>query len=567
MWDEDSFFIVSLLVFHLPILWSNVSNVPEDSISIYLLFKDIVYFIFGCGQYILIAFFINMIRIKSLRIIIQIVLGFICATIAIADLFLLATMQEYLDQFKIMIVLGTNPTTVKEYLLTYVLRWKMLLGIAFLTVLLYFTIRKVSNHTKHKLVRCGLALVFAAGVLGTFMAWSIKVYQVGANGTPLRVAIGDMNFVHQVMSKSNVLYRVGLDTFLSIKLVGSTDEIHAYLDANQEKIIENKADIPYVVFILNESVDRNHMSLYGYSNKTTPRREKRYAEGNLFVFTDTIACGNNTTGCMQKIFSFSNKDDTDSWYHKANVFDILKQAGYETYWFSNQSPAGFWGNMGKIYGDRCTQSVFVMTNGGGSGEKIILDDALLPVLDRHLVENSGERQFILLHLHGTHEPYKYRYPSAEGIFTAEDEQGEIEKWREEKAIYDNAILYNDKIVEAIIHRFEEDDAIVIEISDHGNEVYDGRDFIGHSGEVLGNRHMVEIPFVIWVSKTFRNKRPALLERISNSVNNPFRTDDMIHVLLDIMSIKTETYDATRSVISDEYLSRTRIYGGKEYKKE
>ena len=564
MCDEDSFFIVCLLVFHLPILWSNISNIPEESLSIVV--KDIIYFILGCGQYILIALLVNMVRIKSLRVIIQIVLGVICATIAIADLFLLATMQEYLDQFKIMIVLGTNPTTVKEYLLTYVLSWKMLFC-AIAIVLLYFTIRKISNYTKCKLVRCSLAIVAVVGIVGTFMAWSINVYKVGLNGIPLRAAICDMNFMHQVMSKSNMLYRVGIDTFLSIKLVGSTEEIHEYLDANPEKIIENKADIPYVIFILNESVDRNHMSLYGYSNKTTPNREKRYAEGNMFVFTDTIACGNNTTGSMQKIFSISNKDDEDSWYHKANVFDILKQAGYETYWFSNQSPAGFWGNMGKIYGDRCTQSVFVMTNGGGSGEKIILDNALLPVLDRHLSENNSKRQFILLHLHGTHEPYKYRYPSTEDIFTAENEQGEKEKWREEKANYDNAILYNDKIVEEIIHRFEEDDAIVIEISDHGSEVYDGRDFMGHSGEVLGNRHMIEIPFVIWVSKTFRNKRPTLVERISNSVDNPFRTDDMIHVLLDIMSIKTEASDATRSVINGAYSSRTRIYGGKEYKKE
>lgn len=364
-----------------------------------------------------------------------------------------------------------------------------------------------------------------------------------------------------------MLYRVVHDTYATLELVGRADEVDAYFDRHPEEILENSSDIPYVVFILNESIDRNRMSLYGCTNPTTQFRDQRSGQGELTAFTDTIACANGTGAAMKLIFTFANKDDTDLWYHHANVIDVLKQAGYKTHWLSNQNPAGYYGNMDKIFGDRCADREFTMTSGGASGEKAILDEALFPLLDQRLAQADGNKQFILLHLYGAHEPYQLRYPENEAVFTAEDEEGEEERWREVKAQYDNAVLYDDKVVDQIIQRFEDKDAIIVEISDHGNEVYDGRNFMGHSSEQTGNRHMIEVPFVVWTSKQFREKRPELVARIRAAADRPFRTDDMIHVLLDMMSIHTTSYDPTRSVINEAYLPRPRIYSGKEYQKQ
>ncbi len=61
--------------------------------------------------------------------------------------------------------------------------------------------------------------------------------------------------------------------------------------------------------------------------------------------------------------------------------------------------------------------------------------------------------------------------------------------------------------------------------------------------------------------------PELQQRIAISTDRPFMTDDMIHVLLDIMKIETKDFDPTKSVINDQFdTSRVRIYAGKEYKK-
>ena len=60
------------------------------------------------------------------------------------------------------------------------------------------------------------------------------------------------------------------------------------------------------------------------------------------------------------------------------------------------------------------------------------------------------------------------------------------KQRNVLADYDNAILYNDSIVDAIISRFEDKEAIIIYMPDHGEECYEGnRGFIcrNHSAAI------------------------------------------------------------------------------------
>lgn len=111
------------------------------------------------------------------------------------------------------------------------------------------------------------------------------------------------------------------------------------------------------------------------------------------------------------------------------------------------------------------------------------------------------------------------------------------------------------------------DAIVIYVSDHGEEVYDSLDFMGHA-EGMMSRNMIEIPMLIWVSEKFSAARPELTQRIAASVHRPYMTDDIIYTVLDIAGIETEDYHPSRSVINPAFdASRPRIYSGHIYTKE
>ena len=66
---------------------------------------------------------------------------------------------------------------------------------------------------------------------------------------------------------------------------------------------------------------------------------------------------------------------------------------------------------------------------------------------------------------GTHIDYSMRYPKEFKKFSPEDEQGlnTINLSQKIRAEYDNAVLYNDFVVNEIIKRFETRNAIIIYI--------------------------------------------------------------------------------------------------------
>ena len=170
---------------------------------------------------------------------------------------------------------------------------------------------------------------------------------------------------------------------------------------------------------------------------------------------------------------------------------------------------------------------------------------------------------------GTHMSYHYRYPENFSKFTFADEGGFDGIDNSQKAVraeYDNAVLYNDFVVNEIIRRFEAENAIVIYVSDHGEEIYDKMNFSGHE-EIIDSSSMIEIPMIIWLSERFMEAFPDIERRIADSVNRPFMTDDMIHVILDIAGIETSDYKPQLSVINEAYdVSRERIASGRHYEK-
>ena len=288
------------------------------------------------------------------------------------------------------------------------------------------------------------------------------------------------------------------------------------------------------------------MQLYGYRLATTPRLNERYERGEIFRFTDTIACANNTAPAMARIFTFAEKEEPQNdWYLKANLFDILRRTNYHTVWLSNQSPLGLWGNFDRYFSARCDEKFFIESEDKLQKQRQI-DGVLLPVLDEFLAAASAEKNFYLIHLYGTHVIYKERYPSDFEKFSAKDIDKPEESWRQVTAEYDNAVL--------------------IYISDHGMEVFEGRNFTGHSSEEKGNVHMIEIPALIWASKSFRERYPEKISAITAAIDRPYRTDYLIHTILDLMDIRTTSFDETKSIINKNFEPRPRIYNGEPYSK-
>ncbi|WP_301892681.1 phosphoethanolamine transferase [Mitsuokella multacida] len=336
----------------------------------------------------------------------------------------------------------------------------------------------------------------------------------------------------------------------------STAYIDYALASQPVEILEDRHDIPKVIFILGESTSRHHMQLYGYDLPTTPNLSRREQVGGLTAFSSVTSPHAGTMAVMRTLFSFYDNDAAGMWYDYGNIFDILREAGVHTSWLSNQESSGFYGSIGRTLASRCDEQAFTSHLAHTIDLSERYDEEVLPLLDDALAGDGRadvepQSDFIVVHLMGAHEDFKRRYPASFARFTAADETGGVRDdaaARQIRAEYDNAVLYDDHIVDAIIRRVEDQDALVIFLSDHGEEVNDVRDLVGHGDE--SSAWQRDIPMVIWTSAKFRANHPGDVQRISAAKDHAWQSDEMIHTLLDIMKIRVPQYEKEKSLLLD-----------------
>jgi len=299
--------------------------------------------------------------------------------------------------------------------------------------------------------------------------------------------------------------------------------------------------------------------LYGYDRKTTPRLEKR---DDIIIFDNVITPYGNTIPCVLSMLSEANYENKQDYDKAITIIDIMHSAGFKTYWISNQSPLGVWDNA--VFNVAKTADVrkFVNIQSNTSVEVMYV-----PSYDMKLIEplsdalkDDEKNKFIILHLMGSHADYSKRYPNT-AEFTVFNEENET--WRiNMKNTYDNSILYNDFVMDSMFnllklyaHNHPNMVLSSIYLSDHGENVYDtdAKDYIGHgaAGERLFNS-ISEIPFIIWLSETYKEIYPQKTETIRKNTSLPFMTDDLFEIIMDITNIKTPYFNKERSLINPDF---------------
>lgn len=355
----------------------------------------------------------------------------------------------------------------------------------------------------------------------------------------------------------------------SVRNIQAFEELRQQASADVT-ITANDSDVPYVVFILGESTNRERMHLYGYPLENTPNLDDLAAKGELAVFRDTIAPQGATVAVLRELMTFNDAESDKEWYAYNNLIDVMKAAGYRTYWLSNQESSGIWGNVGQLFAERSDVRRYTQLRESHE-EGGRLDEELFPLVDEAL-QQPAAKNFYVLHLMGAHSLYYLRFPYIFTKFSPDDipaPQNDLsEEKRTEIAQYENALFYNDFIVSSLMGKFQDKEAIVIYLPDHGETIYDnGSNFAGHVEE-NPNRQQLEVPLVFWASPAYRQKHPEKWQAICAAVDRPYMTDDMIHTLLDILDIRTPEYNPAKSVINPAFATnRKRIVRGRDYDAE
>lgn len=92
-----------------------------------------------------------------------------------------------------------------------------------------------------------------------------------------------------------------------------------------------------LVLVIGESTQRDRMSLYGYARETTPELDALHkTDPNLTVFNDVVTSRPYTIEVLQQALTFANEENPDLYLTQPSLMNMMKQAGYKTFWITNQ---------------------------------------------------------------------------------------------------------------------------------------------------------------------------------------------------------------------------------------
>ena len=407
----------------------------------------------------------------------------------------------------IAIIMESNLSEGREFISTYLSTTIIFLGILSIGLLFFFYKKQVLENLGKKI----------SWLLLPFVMFSTLFFVVKQSGS------WENKFLLKVVS------------FICYE---SSPDLSHY---NNDLQVSLNGDIPdNLIVIIGESFSKYHSSLYGYEKNTNPRLGKLLADSTLCVFNNVISPHTYTIPCIKSVISaYSSMNSDAPWYEYVSLPQIMSKAGYKTFWISNQSPAGFSDNVASCYSKLCDSTIWVGSRVKGV-YKTDKDAAILDVLDGFTLNNNTNKNFIVIHLMGSHCSYELRYPKDWEIFSPSNYPTKPEHQRPIIAAYDNSIVYNDWVVSEVFEKFKNTETLALYFSDHGLDMFATSDhYFGYAREndELSQTISKSIPFIWYYTNLTQQNFGYEISYIKTIRDNPFNTENLIDLLLDVLKIE------------------------------
>ena len=319
--------------------------------------------------------------------------------------------------------------------------------------------------------------------------------------------------------------------------IRNLDKICSNLQVTQD--IEHK---PTIVVVVGESFSVYHSSLYGYEKNTNPRLSTYVKEGSLVVFDNAISLFDGTHGSMRADFSL---DSLGVDFASKPLFPAcFKAANYHTRMYDNQY---FVGSAVTFLSDKqLSETMFDYRNSKRyKYDGFMVDD----------IQLSDSLAMYVIHLWGQHYTYSERFPSNFATFKPSDYSTSYsESQRQIMADYDNATLYNDFVMDKLFNKLKNLYCCVFYFSDHGEEVYELRDYMGHGNAAHSSNlnYQIRVPLMVWFSPSFMSENQQLMKIMQEAKHYPICTDDIGHSIIDVAGIRTKDFAPTRSFVNPAF---------------
>lgn len=303
----------------------------------------------------------------------------------------------------------------------------------------------------------------------------------------------------------------------------------------------NSTDSQVYILVIGESARVSNYQIFGYERANTPRLD---AMNNLILFPDFYSTGNTTNTTIPLIITRATAQEYHLVKEEKSIFTLFKEAGFSTFWISNQVIAERYEDEPDTFYS-CDASSY--------------DEQVLPVLDSVLNDRSNNKKFILINLFGNHYGSN-PYPDDYQLYSPslEDSKNVLRspKFREYFInSYDNSVYYQDFVLSNIIERLEQEQihSFVFFTSDHGESLFDEPDnFYGHGSAKL-TKEQINIPVFIWYSDLFKDNNETTVKNIEHNRLKKLSSDFTFHTIADMASIRFDSLDLSLSFAQEDFV--------------
>jgi heptose-I-phosphate ethanolaminephosphotransferase len=426
-----------------------------------------------------------------------------------------------LDKGAIIALLDTNPNETAGFLKDYV-SWQNGIVLALLlSSIIFFTWKiKAFNNTK------SLEILRQISFVVLIFALYRGVYHFPANKYQL--------------SSYNVysLYKSAKDDIEQLDMINRRK--FSKFD-NITSVFEGKKQT--FVIVIGESSSRRHFSLYGYHQNTNPFLEK--IKDELFLFDNVVSSHPQTLTSLQKALSFAEFENMDALYDKGSIINFFNDAGFKTFWFSNQFAGGAHDSYTAIIASDTSRVMFSKEVNQYVGKRAY--DGDLVGLLKEALDDSADKKVIFLHLSGEHSVYSDTYPSEFNVFKYSNKEQRI-------ANYDNAIRYRDFVMSDLIETIKAGAGgigYLVYMPDHSEDADEIDSCFCHSSAIAKD-NMFEIPFIVWLSPEYKEARKEFSDGLKGYLGRGFNTQHFIHSVMDLSGLYNADITLSKSLFSKTY---------------
>ncbi|WP_454845847.1 phosphoethanolamine transferase CptA [Pseudomonas farris] len=457
--------------------------------------------------------------------------------------------QQEFSQSVIFIMFESNVSEAGEYMTQYFAWWMVAAFLAH-TAFAYFLWTRV----RPVYLPRGQALIAATAILVAVIGYPLIKQTVRTGSLAGGFEKFETRIEPAVPWQMAVAYHRYLDTLAGMQaMLDSASKI-----APLKNFTDSMANQPAtLVLVIGESTNRQRMSLYGYPRETTPELDK--LKDQLAVFDNVITPRPYTIEALQQVLTFADEENPDLYLSTPSVVSMMKQAGYKTFWITNQQTMTKRNTMLTTFSEQADEQVYLNNNRNQNAAQY--DGDVIEPFNKALAD-AASRKLIVVHLLGTHMSYQYRYPPTFNKFT--DRKGVPAGVRDDQVptynSYDNAVLYNDFVVSSLIKDYAKSDpnGFLLYLSDHGEDVFDS---VGH--KTLGRNEskptapMYTIPFMAWASPKWRETHDW---SFAGDLGRPYSSSQLIHTWADLAGLNFDELDRSKSLVSDSFKPRPLMIG-------